>query len=503
MSHNNSYVDTTITASDGSSYKYGTVFTEITTKSKGIACSSYANCYIGCSCNTSNGWYSSCQGSDCKSATDSRYTGVNSLSAGELISDIDSISASGVNSGISASANKYSSSATASANNGISTMASGATTCYKVKTCSEGGYYTSSQSGMHCSAVGYNGYTCYDCHTPDFYYPSGYSYSYSSCKNGQSSHTPTCGHSGCSITGTTKYTAGTSKTCSDGGYYSSQPSCRKNCSTTSYCGNSCYTSTCGTQKTAADEGLSTSVPSCRKNCSQSTSTCGNKYYTSTCGTAKTCSDEGYESSIPSGKTCTQFTTPCGNTCYKDCKSIHYHNYTCPSSYPWQRCNNSQLYKATNTNGGSCSCGEKINCYQCYTCADGGYKGNKSECSDETSAKTVSYKGMTCYECSGGDTYYTCDGSAGATNNCYTWNCKFDEAHKSEISGCNYNEDYCTIDGGSSWCNDIGGGCDYDNNCISSAEPKPMIINGQKCCCPQDYSTSETINRCDCCVSEIL
>ena len=198
-------------------------------------------------------------------------------------------------------------------------MSSGATTCYKVKTCSEGGYYTSSQSGMHCSAVGYNGYTCYDCHTPDFYYPSGYSYSYSSCKNGQSSHTPTCGHSGCSITGTTKYTAGTSKTCSDGGYYSSQPSCRKNCSTTSYCGNSCYTSTCGTQKTAADEGLSTSVPSCRKNCSQSTSTCGNKYYTSTCGTAKTCSDEGYRSSIPSGKTCTQFTTPCGNSCYRNCK----------------------------------------------------------------------------------------------------------------------------------------------------------------------------------------
>ena len=383
---NNSYADTTITASDGTSYKYGTVFTEKTTKGEGIACSSYANCYIGCSCNTSNGWYSTCQGSDCKSATDNHYTGVNSLSAGKSISDIDSISASeaksglttaaasstaaksglttasasGANSEISASANKYSSSATAGANSSISTMASGATTCYKVKTCSEGGYYTSSQSGMHCSAVGYNGYTCYDCHTPDFYYPSGYSYSYSSCKNGQSSHTPTCGHSGCSITGTTKYTAGTSKTCSDGGYYSSQPSCRKGCSTTSYCGNSCYASTCGSPKT--------------------------------------CSDEGYESSIPSGKTCTKFTTSCGNTCYKDCESMHYHDYKCPSSYPWQRCNNSQLYKATSTDGGSCSCGEKINCYQCYTCADGGYKGNKSECSDETSAKTVSYKGMTCYEC---------------------------------------------------------------------------------------------------------
>ena len=52
---NNSYADTTITASDGTSYKYGTVFTEKTTKGEGIACSSYANCYIGCSCNTSDG----------------------------------------------------------------------------------------------------------------------------------------------------------------------------------------------------------------------------------------------------------------------------------------------------------------------------------------------------------------------------------------------------------------------------------------------------------------
>ena len=142
MSHNNSYADTTITASDGTSYKYGTVFTEKTTKGEGIACSSYANCYIGCSCNTSNGWYSTCQGSDCKSATDNHYTGVNSLSAGKSISDVGSISASGVNSGISA-------------------MASGVTTCYKKKTCSEGGYYDSVPADQKCSSKSYNGYSCY------------------------------------------------------------------------------------------------------------------------------------------------------------------------------------------------------------------------------------------------------------------------------------------------------------------------------------------------------
>ena len=180
MSHNNSYADTTITASDGTSYKYGTVFTEKTTKGEGIACSSYANCYIGCSCNTSNGWYSSCQGSDCKSATDNRYTGVNSLSAGKTISDVASISASGANSGISASsaaaksglktasaAGNYTVSAASAAatatgaTSGISTMASGATTCYKKKTCSEGGYYDSVPADQKCSSKSYNGYSCY------------------------------------------------------------------------------------------------------------------------------------------------------------------------------------------------------------------------------------------------------------------------------------------------------------------------------------------------------
>ena len=154
---NNSYADTTITASDGTSYKYGTVFTEKTTKGEGIACSSYANCYIGCSCNTSNGWYSTCQGSDCKSATDNHYTGVNSLSAGKSISDVASISASAA--------------ATAGTTSGISTMASGATICYKKKTCSEGGYESSEPDGKKCTQFDYNGYTCYkDCKDEIKYY---------------------------------------------------------------------------------------------------------------------------------------------------------------------------------------------------------------------------------------------------------------------------------------------------------------------------------------------
>ena len=186
MSHNNSYADTTITASDGTSYKYGTVFTEKTTKGEGIACSSYANCYIGCSCNTSNGWYSTCQGSDCKSATDNHYTGVNSLSAGKSISDVASISASAAaTSGLKTApaAGNYTATAasvglkTASAaaaatgaTSGISTMASGATTCYKKKTCEEGGYYASIPADMECTPFTYNDKTCYkDCKKIEYF----------------------------------------------------------------------------------------------------------------------------------------------------------------------------------------------------------------------------------------------------------------------------------------------------------------------------------------------
>ena len=43
-------------------------------------------------------------------------------------------------------------------------MASGATTCYKKKTCSEGGYFDSEPAGQACTSVNYNGLTCYkDC----------------------------------------------------------------------------------------------------------------------------------------------------------------------------------------------------------------------------------------------------------------------------------------------------------------------------------------------------
>ena len=142
--NNNSYVSThktdKVCTADGKCYNYNDVFVDEVDPGYSNTCGQ--TCYVACSCNTSNGWYSTCQGSDCKSATDNHYTGVNSLSAGKSISDVTSISASG-------------------ANSGISTLASGATTCYKKKTCSEGGYYDSVPADQKCSSKSYNGYSCY------------------------------------------------------------------------------------------------------------------------------------------------------------------------------------------------------------------------------------------------------------------------------------------------------------------------------------------------------
>ena len=352
---NNSYADTTITASDGTSYKYGTVFTEKTTKGEGIACSSYANCYIGCSCNTSNGWYSTCQGSDCKSATDNHYTGVNSLSAGKSISDVASISASGANSGISASAaaksglktasaagnytataasaglKTASAAATAGATSGISTLASGATTCYKKKTCSEGGYESSEPDGKKCTQFDYNGYTCY-------------------------------------------------KDCKD-----------------DYFDFSVYTS--GSTNNGSVVGMTTTV-----------TITGSGYNKTIKQTTKTAGDYFSFSGIPSG------------------------SYTVEGRTTMQ---------VKNGNGPGLFCAHNV------------------ESTFEVTKKVTI-------------------GSGGSRSVTLAFTCN-------------------TSSGGGS----IIGGCPYDNNCRDSAEPKPMIIRGQKCCCPQDYSTSETINRCDCCVSEIL
>ena len=99
-----------------------------------------------------------------------------------------------------------------------------------------------------------------------------------------------------------------------------------------------YGTTCSKSGTfACPSGYGYSLDSCKKNqetkyqvCSvDSTQTNSTPCYSA--GTAKTCSDENpsYVSQCPSGQSGTQVTTPCGNTCYKDCK------VTCSGTTPYE------------------------------------------------------------------------------------------------------------------------------------------------------------------------
>ena len=182
LSHNNSYADSNISYSyrKGSttstkSYSYGTAFTEKTTKGEGIACSGYANCYVGCSCQS--GWT---QGSVPSSgeyvwATDNRYTGVNALSVSN-VGDINSLTDG--KSAQSTSGNTQ----VVSLSGGVSTMgSSGGMTCYKAACPS--GYYLdkpNTTAFKYTSTSGTIGLTCYkatECNTG--YNSSGKGTSYS------------------------------------------------------------------------------------------------------------------------------------------------------------------------------------------------------------------------------------------------------------------------------------------------------------------------------------
>ena len=153
--NNNSYVSThktdKVCTADGKCYNYNDVFVDEVDPGHSNTCGQ--TCYVACSCNTSNGWYSSCQGSDCFSVTDTRYAGQpNAASASRSLSDIGSISASGANSGISASA---------AATSGISTMAAAATTCYKVRGCDEGWFEEKPSDMFSYKSTTTNGKNCY------------------------------------------------------------------------------------------------------------------------------------------------------------------------------------------------------------------------------------------------------------------------------------------------------------------------------------------------------
>ena len=175
-SYNNSYVSNSITynyrvgsTSKAKNYRYGEAFKEKTTRSEGISCNSYANCYIGCSC--ASGWT---QGTAPSSgeyvwATDNRYTGVNSLSVGSGLNASGTVDAQSASSGISASGLSADSGAGISAkssgsgNYSVSTMGtSGGMTCYK-KACPDGYYLDAPNSTYfeYTTSTGPIELTCY------------------------------------------------------------------------------------------------------------------------------------------------------------------------------------------------------------------------------------------------------------------------------------------------------------------------------------------------------
>ena len=175
-SYNNSYVSNSITYNyrvgstpKAKNYRYGEAFKEKTTRSEGISCNSYANCYIGCSC--ASGWKQGTVPSNGEYvwATDSRYTGVNSLSVGSGLNASGTIDAQSASSGISASGLGADSGANISAkssgsgNYSVSTMGtSGGMTCYK-KACPDGYYLDAPNSTYfeYTTSTGPVELTCY------------------------------------------------------------------------------------------------------------------------------------------------------------------------------------------------------------------------------------------------------------------------------------------------------------------------------------------------------
>ena len=229
VAHKSSYGDTLITykikgggPKTSVSGKYSVAFTEKTNGEMGIACSSERTCWVACECQSD--WSTSAPSGEYVYAKDDRYAnGLSSMSAN------GSLSSMSANGNLSTMSGNYSIS-TMAANGGMTcykkacpnggyldepgsaftksrsdgtlgldcwnatgcssyyaSNASGTkyeyhgTVCYR-KTCADGGYSDKTQSGKHCSQVSYAGLQCYDCHTPDYYCPSGYQSS--SCGTG-------------------------------------------------------------------------------------------------------------------------------------------------------------------------------------------------------------------------------------------------------------------------------------------------------------------------------
>ena len=225
--NNNSYVSDNGNTYLGSGYYWSDVFEEYTTADARMECGSVPNngrgCYIGCTCKS--GW----DGKKTYGAASSglNQTGTinansastsNPLSAANVLDAAPSATSAAGNYSATASAVVVSSSASG-INSGISAMAAGGSCTISL---------TDPRYGTTCSKSG------------TFACPSGYGYSLDSCKKNQETKYQVCSVDSTQTNSTPCYSAGTAKTCSDEGYFSSCSSGQTCTDTfTTPCGNAC------------------------------------------------------------------------------------------------------------------------------------------------------------------------------------------------------------------------------------------------------------------------
>ena len=286
LSHNNSYADS-VRADNGLYYSYTSVFDEYTTQEAGVACNSYANCYIGCSCKT--GWNKrSASASSVSDVSNLQTSGVKTASASSLSGNVSTMAA-GDSCTVNITDPRYGTSCSISSTKDCAGVCdgsayfrctSGSTSSY----CSSGKYSVYLGKQQCSSGNATNSTSCYTCYTCSYSCPSGYytsagsgyyltsTYKYQVC-NGDSSQT-----------NSTKCYTREANTCTSEGYV-----------------DSCPTGQTGTPVTI-NSGSSTKT--CYKDCKNNSFTITiSKVFTRSCPTNFASGFNGISSCTIGGKSC--------------------------------------------------------------------------------------------------------------------------------------------------------------------------------------------------------
>ena len=255
--HNNSYADS-VRADNGLYYNYTSVFKEYTTQEAGVACNSYANCYIGCSCKT--GWNKrSASASSVSDVSNLQTSGVKTASASSLSGNVSTMAA-GDSCTVNITDPRYGTKCSISSTRDCAGVCDGSA----YFRCTSGSTSSSCPSGQYSVNVGKqqcssgsatNSTSCYSCYNCTYSCSSGYSTSTTSCSTGYYLDTETASKADSSCP---------SKTCGK------CKSCNYSCSA----GYSTSTTSCGTGYTLKTETASKASSSCpSKTCGKCEQTC--------------------------------------------------------------------------------------------------------------------------------------------------------------------------------------------------------------------------------------